>query len=100
MNPVNEPPASAFPSSFPAASGSNRRHSAYNPPTPNIASRDTSFTPVLPPPGGADGGSVPVLQPLETDKDAFSTAVIEHRRYRHTNRVAYIEADADIFLVR
>lgn len=44
------------------------------------------FVPSLPRPGGSGECSVPGLQLLETDIDAFST-VIDYRCYRLTNRV-------------
>lgn len=45
----------------------------------------------------ADDGSVPALQPLESDIEAFRT-VIAYRRYGLTNRVAYIYVDAELAL--
>lgn len=70
---------------------------AINRRQPPLPSQVSAFSSLPPPPSCADDGSVPGLQPMETDIDAFLT-VIDYRRSRLANHVAYIDPDADISL--
>lgn len=68
----------------------NPGYSGYSLPAPPI----TAFVPLPPPPGGAEDGSFPGLQPLESEIDAVRT-VIDYQCYRLSNRAAYNNTDAD-----
>lgn len=87
------PLVASFPTSFHVASAAVPGHYGYNPQvTPFYA-----FVPFLPPPSGANHGSVHGLHLLEMDIDAFRM-VIHYSRYSLTNRAVYIGTYANLSL--
>lgn len=92
-----KPSVFAYPPPFPAAWVAIPRNADYNPPDSNVPTTVAQLFPVSQPPDGAYDGSVPCLQPLETDIDDFRS-VIYYRRYLLTHCAVYIDPNADLSL--